>query len=91
MVAVPGAVYAPEVVWALLAPAVPPGSMLDDPLPVEPMLEAPVLDDPIPDEPMLDEPEPYEPVRDESMPLQAASAATHARERIRFFMKTSFD
>jgi hypothetical protein len=65
--------------------------MLDDPLPVEPMLEAPVLDDPIPDEPMLDEPEPYEPVRDESMPLQAASAATHARERIRFFMKTSFD
>jgi hypothetical protein len=60
--------------------------MLDDPLPVEPMLEAPVLDDP-----MLDEPEPYEPVRDEFMPLQAASAVTQARERISFFMKISFD
>jgi hypothetical protein len=55
--------------------------VLDDPVPVEPM----------PDEPEPYEPEPYEPVRDESMPLQAPSAATQARERIRFFMKISFD
>ena len=73
MVDVPGAEYAPDVVWARLVPAVPP-------LPVEPMLDAPVLDEaPMPDE--------DEPMRDEeSMPLHALSAATQMAERISFFI-----
>ena len=43
MVAVPGAVYAPDVVCARLAPAVPP-------LSVAPMLDAPLLDELMPED-----------------------------------------